>query len=177
MRTDLIISTGLCQCGCGQPTKLAPQTINKIGQVKGQPLRFAQGHGKRKYNDGYTVDRETGCWNWNGAISNKGYGMRSEKSKWTYAHRSIYEQHKGSIPDGLELDHLCRNRQCVNPSHLDPVDRSTNVRRGAGTKLTASQVFDIRRRRSAGEPCKSIASAFNVSACHVSRICRKEKWR
>jgi hypothetical protein len=48
-----------------------------------------------------------------------------------YAHRLSYEHHVGPIPDGMVLDHLCRNKACIRPSHLDPVPQRTNIHRGA----------------------------------------------
>lgn len=58
------------------------------------------------------------CWEWMGEIHN-GYGRLHH----TRAHRFTYEEVIGAVPPGLELDHLCRNRRCVNPFHLDPVTR------------------------------------------------------
>lgn len=69
------------------------------------------------------------CWHWTGNL-NLGYGRIAINRKPTYAHRWSYEYHIGPIPDGLVLDHLCRNRWCVNPYHLDPVPIAVNVSRG-----------------------------------------------
>src|SRR5208282_1570897 len=61
---------------------------------------------------------ETGCWIWMGSL-HKGYGP----------HRESYELAKGNIPAGLQLDHLCRQKTCVNPAHLEPVTCRENIRR------------------------------------------------
>ena len=79
---------------------------------------------------------EGGCWEWTKALHSRGYGQMITGSKTTkrhnvYAHRFAYETLVGPIPDGLVLDHLCRNPKCVNPAHLEPVTRQENIRRGA----------------------------------------------
>jgi hypothetical protein len=70
-----------------------------------------------------------GCWRWVGSINPRsGYGLFGHRA---YAHRWSYEHHVGVIPEGLDIDHLCRNRYCVNPDHLEAVTRRTNLVRGA----------------------------------------------
>lgn len=81
------------------------------------------------------VEKTEGCWNWVASRNNKGYGHLGMGDRRVYAHRYSYELHKGAIPSGLHIDHLCRNRSCVNPDHLEPVTNRENVLRGAG--LTA----------------------------------------
>lgn len=89
---------------------------------------------------------ETGCWNWTGASSAGGYGRFNFKGKRGYpAHRAAYEVFVGPVPDGLVIDHLCRNRGCINPDHLEPVTPRENLVRGesvvaAGMKRNACKV-------------------------------------
>ena len=77
------------------------------------------------------VKKTETCWIWTGAQS-LGYGQTSIKHKVIWAHRFSYELHKGPIPDGLQIDHLCKNKLCVNPDHLEAVSQKENLRRGDG---------------------------------------------
>ena len=71
-----------------------------------------------------------GCWEWMGYRTPKGYGGVAIKNKTHRAHRVVYELLVGPIPVGLDLDHICRNRGCVRPDHLEPVTCKENLMRG-----------------------------------------------
>jgi hypothetical protein len=79
----------------------------------------------------YNADRETGCWLWTGPKDKLGYGNFGFQGRGYGAHRAAYLLFIGDVPEGMELDHLCRNPSCVNPSHLEPVTHRENIRRGA----------------------------------------------
>ncbi len=76
------------------------------------------------------------CWIWTASTA-KGYGKFWADGKCWGAHHWLYVQTKGAVPEGLDLDHLCRERRCVNTDHLEPVTRAENLRRGikGGHKL------------------------------------------
>lgn len=71
-----------------------------------------------------------GCWLWIASTARGGYGQFNDGRTMRRAHRWAYEHFVGPIPEGLDLDHLCRVRACVNPAHLEPVTRSVNLKRG-----------------------------------------------
>lgn len=75
------------------------------------------------------VRRDGDCLRWTGAIQSKGYGQFKVGEKILYVHRVAYELAHGPIPEGLEIDHLCRVRDCVNPDHLEAVTHAENLRR------------------------------------------------
>lgn len=74
--------------------------------------------------------QETACWLWQGEMNRNGYGRVWVNGKRLMAHRVVYESLRGPIGEGLLLDHLCRNRACCNPDHLEPVTHRENTLRG-----------------------------------------------
>lgn len=76
------------------------------------------------------VHEDTGCWVWTASLKPGGYGQVHYKRRTRVVHRLLVELLAGPVPDGLDLDHLCRVRACANPAHLEAVDRGTNLRRG-----------------------------------------------
>lgn len=106
-----------------------------------------------------------GCWEWIASKNKKGYGqmygwyLGGGRAKLLRSHRVFYEAFIGLIPEGMHLDHLCRNRGCVRPDHLEPVTMAENLRRGkpSPTALNAMKTecprghpYDKVRKRSDG---------------------------
>lgn len=91
------------------------------------------------------ADPKTGCWVWTAATIPAGYGKFRVGGKLVLAHRLSWQLENGPIPEDLEIDHLCRVRACVNPSHLEPVNSRTNTLRGVGhAAVNAAKVECVR---------------------------------
>lgn len=178
----------LCECGCGGRTK----------------TRFIHGHNtrmqprrRRPISDRFWpyVDKRgpiwkgTPCWIWTRGKTGAGYGMirRGSKSQGSVStHILSYQLCVGKIPNGLQLDHLCRNHACCNPRHLEPVAGQVNTLRGAsptvkahlensctkGHKLTPENTYIITSKRDG--PCRrcrqcsrDATNRFRSKRCHV----------
>jgi hypothetical protein len=110
-------------------------------------MRHGDPEGGACYRDGRIeprfwakVERGASCWEWTGARDAYGYGFFRVDSETSMVrpHRWAYEHLRGRIPDGLVLDHLCRNPSCVNPDHLEIVTQAENTRRGnAGINMAS----------------------------------------
>lgn len=126
---------GLCACGCGEQTKIAKRTYTYGGTTirKGEHYRYLPNHHRRLSPVEYVVDETRGCWLWQRALSHDGYAVCGTRipGRSAYAHVRTYEDLVGPVPEGLQLDHVCRIRHCVNPAHLEPVTDSENKRRGS----------------------------------------------
>ena len=109
---------------------------------------YCEGHYKRLWRAGVRfprtrpaderfwekVNKTDSCWLWTAATNGAGYGvlgMQSAPRGHVYAHRFSYELRRGAIPEGMQLDHICRTTRCVNPDHLEAVTPKTNYLRGA----------------------------------------------
>lgn len=110
------------------------------------------------------VRRTEDCWHWIAGISTTGYGHFWLNGRTVVAHRYAYEVCVGPIPDGLVLDHLCRNRACVRPEHLEPVTQRDNTIRG----LTQPAFNAQKDQCPAGHPY----SGDNLRVTNGRRVCR-----
>jgi hypothetical protein len=172
---------GLCQCGCGQRTKVARVTDSRWGHVAGQPVRWVNGHqGKgplpadawREEDRGY----KTPCWIWQRAMKVDGYGALKVAGRMHNAHRGVYLLRRGPLPDDLVLDHLCRVRSCVNPDHMEPVPCAVNCQRGAKARLTPEIVTTLRQRVANGERQTDLAAEYGLSSGGISEIINRRRW-
>jgi hypothetical protein len=95
-----------------------------------------------------------GCWNWKLARNDEGYGYCSRRDMRGHAHRFSYTMLVGPIPDGLQIDHLCMNKSCVNPQHLEPVTPVENKRRAGQAKYGRN--YSIFQPKATGLWCASV---------------------
>lgn len=119
------------------------------------------------------VEKTDNCWIWKGYISPYGYGRLTFNGKAQPAHRFVYEILKGPVPEGMVCDHLCRNRACVNPDHIEIVTHRVNILRGEG--MSAKNV--IKTHCASGHPYDGDNLFYSQGNRHC-RICSRESmWR
>jgi hypothetical protein len=147
--------TRLCECGCGEPVK------NRY--VRGHNISVQPAPLKDRVLANLKI-ADNGCWIWQTAFDAYGYGRLNVKNSPRLAHRILYEELVGPIPDGLALDHLCDNRACCNPEHLEPVTRVENTRRA----------FDKRTTCRRGHPINEENTRIIKGRWRECRVCRRE---
>lgn len=165
------MSNGLCECGCGQKTPVAKQTIKRLGLKRGEPFRFVAGHHQRVFRKPLgrrfwaKVNKSDDCWEWTACKNSAGYGQIRINGKAELAHRVSWELANGPIPDAMYVLHRCDNPSCVRPDHLFLGTSSDNTQdmiskgrrvilygEDAGTaKLTNAQVEAMRFLYATGE--------------------------
>lgn len=136
------------------------------------------------------VKKTRGCWHWQGSSKgHKGYGRLRVQNVHVPAHRFSYQLHIGPIPTGLVVCHKCDKPLCVNPRHLFLGTIGDNVRdavkkgrmnigvKNGRSKLTPSQVREIREKRLAGVSGLVLAKEFKVTNALIYRIAKRKAWR
>lgn len=171
-------STHLCACGCGGYTNLIAKNCYSLGRVKGTPCTYIAGHAARRTDPLYAVtDRghDTLCWIGNRQRNKAGYCcINSQEVPGGLLHRFMYQRHyKIQLDPAQCLDHLCRQRDCVNPRHLDLVDRAENNRRSINNKLNWETVKAI---RAASGPYPAIGATYGISRLYVYKIKSRAVW-
>jgi hypothetical protein len=119
------------------------------------------------------VDKSGECWLWTASKKYKDYGQFWYKGRNDFAHRVAYELCKGAIPDGLQIDHLCRNPSCVNPDHLEAVTQRENILRGEGLSAQRARQTHCKRghllSEGKGRTCKVCVRKSNLASYHKNK--------
>jgi hypothetical protein len=169
--------SGICMCGCGELAPIATQNCRARSILKGDAARYISGHHGRKSSAplcGYIVDESSGCWNWALHLTKDGYGRTRVNSKNKLAHVREWELKNGAVPDGFQIDHLCKNKACVNPDHLEVVTSAVNCQRRPKTKASAEIVLAIKASTESGA---ALGRKYNISRSQINKIRRSESWR
>ena len=131
--TQVAASTGLDGpfAAVTHDSGIAPQAPQEPDQAPGRNTVYRVEDLPKRMHSRIRVEEESGCWVWTAALaSSTGYGRQGYGGFVWYSHRLAYSLLRGSIPEGLSIDHLCRNRACCNPAHLEIVTHRENCLRG-----------------------------------------------
>ena len=171
-------------CNAHYQRKHKGLTLGKVAQSQGEYLK--------KYNNANdiiskNIDCENldGCWDWNGCIQKSGHGtVRTTiygKSQRYYAHRISYENFIGSLDDELVIDHLCENKKCVNPFHLEQVTSGENVKRYHSNRrldpYIARSESHCRRLHEYTESNTTYYGIYNQKRCKKCNVFDALEWR
>lgn len=122
-----------------------------------------------RFEEKYTINESTGCWDWTAYKNNKGYGKIGLNGKADSAYRVSYTLFVGEIPEGFDIDHLCRNPGCVNPAHLEAVTPTENILRGIGPTATNKRKTHCIQ----GHPFDENNTEYRENGRRQCKICKK----
>lgn len=120
------------------------------------------------------VEKTDTCWLWRGYVAKHGYGTYTIGPKTWRVHRYAYEQAVGPIPDGMQIDHLCRVRSCVNPDHLEVVTSRENTLR---SPIAAAAVAARKTHCPAGHPYAGENLYAHPAGYRICRACKRDAQR
>lgn len=158
-KAQAVIAAGTtCACGCGAAVR----------------VRYVTGHQNTsraipaidRLMAKVQINEASGCWEWIAGMKGDGYGAFGK----TRSHRAAYELLKGPVPEGLELDHTCRNRKCCNPVHLEPVTHRVNVLRGEGIAAKRAKQTHCVNGHEFNEP-----NTYLYGIYRFCKTCRRDK--
>jgi hypothetical protein len=167
---------GFCRCGCGNRTPLAKRNEYRRGHVKGEPIPVLHGHNRRARPPHYRVVHagyESPCYLWNRGLTGDGYAQTSFGRSNRLVHRLAYETAKGTVPKGLELHHLCENRDCIRPDHMVPLTHAEHARMSSYAKLTMQAAREI---RASTHTVANLASQHGVSSAAICDVRGGRHW-
>jgi len=204
----------LCECGCGQPTKKADRRCKKYGYEMGDYRRFILGHGNpnnintdglrrwqeenkktalQRFLEKIDIIEGSDCIVWAGSLRCMGYGkiqVGEGRKKEELAHRFSYKNFVGPISEGMQIDHICMNRACVNPSHLrvvTPRDNKVFNSNSAAAKnlikthcpkgheYTPENTLVKKKSYGFGRECRTCDLARKREASRKSRLAKREE--
>lgn len=177
---------GNCWCKCGFLTTVAEDTDRSNWKIKGLPRLFRRGHSTSLKGNPEYEERDcqfrSNCWmQGRGSVNQYGlqYGTarRPGEAVPISAQRLLYERHVGTVPEGYDIDHLCRITLCVNPDHLEAVTHEENVRRGKNTRLSPEGVREMFVLRKQGWTFQEIADEYGICQTHACKIIQGHKWK
>ncbi|WP_332691684.1 HNH endonuclease signature motif containing protein [Devosia sp.] len=131
----------------------------------------------------------SGCWLWQGTITNMGYGQLSIDGRKTLAHRAMCEHHGKPIPEGLDACHTCDTPRCVNPAHIFAGTRADNMRdaarkgrtltgeRAPNSRLTEAQVREIRQAYQYGSGVGDLAARMGITPRYLWAVANRRAWK
>jgi hypothetical protein len=195
----------LCACGCGKETKRSHSTNPRLGYVYGQLREYLRGHRPHGQISDLVITRfwskankTDSCWLWIPGPSCDGYGRFNYGRTFELSHRFAWKVTYGPIPEGLCVCHSCDTlyeygdrtyKLCVRPDHLfvgthreNIMDASAKGRmhpgeRSGSTKITSTDVIDIRKQHSTGITPRTLSSQYGISKGQIIQIVNRRYWK